>query len=182
MGYDMFLEDSGLGEEIDSPLSAWLHAMHVDPDAEVDDPNYFRANIWGMRELRGWMEPYGMLDWEEEFRFPSSEGFNVPKNEEGYWDEESEEYKALEAANDAVRDRDTGSVIPGAKLCSNDGWLVTPTEITNALVAYRQAVEEGAPQFPPEPEDAGRFDYKKFWNDWLAFLMRAVPAGGFRVW
>jgi hypothetical protein len=64
--------------------------------------------------------------------------------------------------------------IPGYKLSGSDNRLVTPEEITAALVRFEAARERGY-QFGGEPE------HEKDWNHWLRFIYCARGFGGFRV-
>ena len=115
---------------------------------EGDDPTYFRLNIWGMGKYRGLMDGLGMLNYTDAPEdWPDREDFKIPQitihpNYEGgkdYLDddESSSQYAAYEAASDAVRGfMPEGTGIALVKLCSNDGWIVTPEECESALVIW----------------------------------------------
>ncbi|MXM66103.1 hypothetical protein GR925_22290 [Streptomyces sp. HUCO-GS316] len=60
------------------------------------------------------------------------------------------------------------------KLGSNDGWLVTPEEITAALESYRTHSGDEVKVIVGDKE----LDY---WLKWIAYLERAQRHGGFRV-
>jgi hypothetical protein len=67
--------------------------------------------------------------------------------------------------------------IPLMKLGSNDGWLVHPEEITEAL-----AIHDTLP--PVTDADFGeddRWDTER-WDRWITFLRGAATHGGFKVW
>ncbi|GHO60047.1 hypothetical protein KSB_85220 [Ktedonobacter robiniae] len=61
--------------------------------------------------------------------------------------------------------------IPAYKFGSNDGWLVTPDELSAALAAYDACIADGVE--PPA---------FTWWGDWINYLRRAASHGGFRVW
>lgn len=58
------------------------------------------------------------------------------------------------------------------KLCSNDGWHVTPDEITSALAR----LEEAEVTFDEEFDGAGAY-----WDRWVAWLTLAAEHEGFEV-
>jgi hypothetical protein len=60
-------------------------------------------------------------------------------------------------------------VIPRHKLWTNDGWLVTPSELTAAL------------QHAPEVAMDRRQRPIPWWHQWLDYLDGARGHGGFRV-
>lgn len=74
-----------------------------------------------------------------------------------------------QAAREAIEDwLAAPPSVPGMaryKFVSNDYWVVTPQEITSALVRL-----DGQ----PEPD-------LWWWNDWVGFLRRAADYGGFEV-
>lgn len=83
-------------------------------------------------------------------------------------------------------------VIPVHKLCSNDGWHVTPNEIIGSftnLYAGGHSNDELPPWFEPNtygikvgygPE--GPPEVVEWWPKWLDWLWRASQHGGFRVY
>jgi hypothetical protein len=118
---------------------------------------YFRLNISGMSLFRGIMNRLGMVDWGAE---ASALGTDVNFSDKG---------------------------ISGYKLCSNDGWLVTPEELHNALSVYQSRAADRAEvmhqTFQLEfytPEDSKWLS--GYWRQWIAFLKRAEKHGGFRVY
>jgi hypothetical protein len=116
---------------------------------------YFRLNIFGMSEYRRHMEERGMLWWPQDHVQP-------------------EEDVAA----------DSGGVMPGHKFCSNDGWVVTTSEITRSLIALEAWEDRMRKLHGPEwrdplrsdPEDAG------YWDQWIRYLYVARAHGGVEVW
>lgn len=79
--------------------------------------NYFRANIWGMGEIRQLLDKAGALSHEDSPRFPDDKDF---KTDESYRE-----------ACDAIRKGEPPEhpqAVPLYKFCSNDGWVVWPNE------------------------------------------------------
>ncbi len=91
------------------------------------------------------------------------------------------------------------SGIQAHKLASNDGWLVSATEIRAALRTYdgitRERVVEvifadpsndGVPQIVIDFVGVRSKDEREadvaYWDRWIAFLRRAAENGGFRVY
>jgi hypothetical protein len=143
--------------------------------------SYFRLNIFGMGQYRGAMEEIGMLAWCGEPRWPELADFGVPITKTTYNgreyvepDEGSLEYAAYKAACDEVLAWTDTTVIAGHKLCSNDGWIVTPMEIARALDRWYEWKREHAITELLDDED--------YWNKWIAFLETAVKGGGFKVY
>lgn len=116
--------------------------------AEDAAGNYFRTSIRSMGPLRDFMEQRGMGHWEG------------PALGEGGTDYRVEGAKG----------------IPLGKLCSNDGWLVHPEEIREALAVNDALPAPADADFGDEAWDAGR------WESWLKFLRGAAEHGGFEVW
>jgi hypothetical protein len=125
---------------------------------------YFRLNIFGMNRYLDGMEALGMLDLRR-----------GPDNEE--WqriDFDGDEDKAqaeAEMLRTRTAERPTG--IPSFKFGSNDGWLVTPEEITAALERYEK---------PPAGWFEGHDIEEDYWDEWIEFLRKAIERGGFRVY
>jgi hypothetical protein len=159
------------------------------------DNDYFRLNIWGMGRYITLMRELGMVyassspgGWPEWKRYPDDEGrqgqFESAQEHLKYGEalEESIPDDVMQAARDHVAAEDEilrhhpagGRVIPSHKFSSNDGWVVTPDEITAALAVLdaRTDTDEIAAY---HTED---LDY---WHDWISYLRRAVDAGGFEV-
>jgi DnaJ-domain-containing protein 1 len=83
------------------------------------------------------------------------------------------EHDALLAASEAVLSWRPDDVlgICGWKLCSNDGWLVTPDECSEVAALYEEQgylVGDGT-----EPS---------YWSDWMFFIKEAAYHGGFLVY
>lgn len=155
---------------------------------------YFRLNIWGMRECREHMATAGMLlkdvpGWAK-YVAPSKRMF--PELPEAADDPDDEAYHdRIEAllqhaahhpdemdprvgywigpamVRDAAQNR---CGIATLKLCSNDGWLVTPEECRIALASYAAFVQR-------HPEHA----FPDWWPEWIVYLERGIVHGGFRV-
>jgi hypothetical protein len=104
--------------------------------------------------------------------------------------------KTWQDAVQAWKSYDHGGVIAGYKLCSNDGWNVTPAEITRALDAYaRWCAEQRDGQSWRDPKVVAETDASSawyevtqdeqgvtYWEKWLAFLDVSRDHGGFEVW
>lgn len=182
MGFDLYWENSATDEEVAS--------------SEDGEPEYFRLSVWEMAMALSWMELFGVLDASKlEKRLPQPVDFDlayVPKR----WDEDGNdtEYEPDSAeelylcAREAARDGDSGGPIPAYKLRSNDGWLVTATEIERSLGRYDERLpnRDNQPREIPVPvvEDGewnGEFEVFDWWGDWIDYLRAAVDHGGFRV-
>ncbi|MET9499556.1 hypothetical protein [Streptomyces sp. NPDC006552] len=147
---------------------------------------YFRLNIWGMGTARQLMGALDMLTDAAVPDFPTLEAYGLtehPDDPRHYPD--GPERKAaqlrltdnqrtyLEAVQ-ATIDRDPeGQGIASYKLVSNDGWLVSERELSDALAAWDKASlkdrQETLTEFP-------------WWNDWMNFLEYNATRGGFRVY
>lgn len=160
MGYDLYWDEQ---PEAVAEIGAKVRAaggFHKADDALRDEywaaegaaGNYFRTSLSSMGPLREVMEARGMGHWER------------PTNKTIY-DEDFAEFR-IEGAKG----------IPLGKLCSNDGWLIHPEEITEALFinASQSTVTEA--DFSSDAWDLER------WQRWLRFLRGAIEHGGVRVW
>lgn len=146
------------------------------------DLNYFRLNIHGMGRAREIMQRLGMVYDAER---PASAKFpNWHVDEHEPWDCEAENCPVPSGSNTCAQYREQrDKVLRWApldqegilveKLCSNDGWIVLPTECTQALEIWakhtaeiRAAVIKAAP----------------WWPGWLDFIRRASTNGGFKVY
>lgn len=153
------------------------------------DLNYFRLNIWGMSHAREIMERLGMLvDTERpaSLRWPD-------------WDYEANAHEPYDCEDDFCPEYDGPDPLTAmscvqwrkqqdqmlrwtpleeqgilyGKLCSNDGWIVLPSEIKEALDAYAKHSYEDRKAIEAE---------YRWWGDWLEFLRRAANEGeGFKV-
>lgn len=143
MGYDMYLRDR-------------------QPNDHRDD-FYFHLNVWGMSDARRLMDAAGMLCWPQ---YDSSQWNTLPPYDES--DPDGEGGPGYRLARDTLLAAHNGECpgIPGHKLCSNDGWIVTPPEIRAALASLRTYPVAA----PPE-----------WWPDWIEYLRRAEVRGGFEV-
>jgi len=97
------------------------------PDEGVDP--YYRQNIWGMGRMREAMETARMGYWSE------AEPISWPDPDD-YSDND-----ALEAALEPILSHhpDGGDGVPLFKLCTNDGWIITPPECEAAWSAWTKA-------------------------------------------
>lgn len=109
---------------------------------------YFRLNIHGMSRYRQAMAAMRMLDTR---RAPAG------------------------CTTEWTPDKPTG--IPVDKLCSNDGWLVTPAEIRAALASYGTLDPRDEAHILDECQVAD----PEYWGRWIDYLRRAADRGGFRV-
>jgi hypothetical protein len=172
------------------------HPTYVDAQAAVKsalrtlqaaDTGYFQLNIWGMSQYRDVMRQLGMV----------MDDYNLPP-----WPHEPDgltyqDIKAAEAPADGtslpvkseavayVKQRDAHLAwhpepvfgIALHKFGSNDGWLVTPVEITAALESYRMHhAEEVRVLLGDHKDEPG------YWLKWIAYLNRAQRRSGFRVY
>ncbi len=151
--------------------------------------SYFRLNDWGMGECRDLMFSFGMLTEEPAPHWPEPKWFGLTDDDQltddPEWYDDPEERAAVEAkqteadrafraAQRAVTEYDAGGIgIPAHKFYGNDGWLVTPRQITAALTAY-----EKAPQADKKAAEAAH----EWWPRWIAYLEFAKDQGGFRVY
>lgn len=167
MGYDMNFEDASEGEGDD----------------------YFRLNIFAMGRYATAMYELGMAaDGKSHPKWPElPDGVTWDDIEAVRYPEDND--KGLPAKPGAVAHEkahqrvlawhDDGIIgIAGHKFDSNDGWLVTPDEIGQAIDAYRKHSGEHVKSVLA---DAGikNIDY---WLKWIGYLERAQRHGGFRVW
>jgi len=139
---------------------------------ESEIGGYFRLNIFGMGAYRDIMDDFGMVNDD-----PAPPFIDAPEDID--WDKYHEDplsYPEYREADNAVLGFEGPSVgIPIVKLCSNDGWLVTPRQCAEAAVMGRRSLEEGFDPF----ESA---DDRLYFRKWLTFLEFSADRGGFRVW
>jgi hypothetical protein len=166
--------ESGANRQaVQSVIDAMVAARYRMPS------KYFRLNIWGMGVCAQAMHRLGMLDTAtKSLAWPEREAFGVDDKTWADWDwerpgEDAPEalrryYEAHEKALSHRPEKPTG--ICDFKFSSNDGWIVTPEEITAALATYDERIGGGAT--PPESD---------WWGDWIDYLRRAATRGGFRV-
>ncbi|MER5352544.1 hypothetical protein ABT093_19705 [Kitasatospora sp. NPDC002551] len=163
--------------------AAWLvwDAMWEARDEAMG--HYFRLNIWGMGSCRKAMAKLGMLTEQDHPAWPDPVDFGLPKDDPwGDGENEAEGGDALAEARERFEQAQKGVVeaepqpvtgIPLYKLCSNDGWLVTPAEIKAALTSWEAADESD------RRTAVGEHDWFPEWIDWLG---KAKERGGFRVY
>lgn len=123
------------------------------------DEGYFRANMSGMGLLRGIAGRFGMLNDEQ---LPS----------------ESLHPQSVEEFADHWVSTVPG--IPAAKISSNDGWYVAPSEIASALVRYGQL--STAARDAVYTEAAAQLgdavgDVRSYFEAFIDYLRRAEDAG-----
>ena len=121
--------------------------------AESKAGNYFRTSLSSMGPLREVMEKRGM-------------GHYLRPEDKSPYDEDYTEFRLKGTKG-----------IPLGKLCSNDGWLIHPAEIKEALVAN----SELPPVTDADFEADSNWDAER-WERWLRFLHGAIEHGGVRVW
>lgn len=119
----------------------------VEP-SDNENESYFRVASSSMKPMRDAMEKRGMAHWWG----PSMAVATV-------------DFRAVGHAG-----------IPLAKLSSNDGWLVHPEEIREALEADLKL----APVIQGDLGDPDRWDLER-WRQWITFLRGAADNGGFKV-
>lgn len=152
-------------------------------EMDVADKSYFRLNIWGMGAALEYMHRFGMLSEGDHPAWPEHEEFGLSDKE---WEAAEEQYYDADEDLDAVTSANgrkfieahqavlsaSGDTpgIPFWKLCSNDGWHVTPEECQAALDAYEAA---GKPEVEKE--------HREWWAEWLDYLAYSTTHGGFRV-
>ena len=151
--------------------------------------SYFRLNIWGMGVYVRAMAGLGMLCESDPGPWPEKpDGLDwdlIAKVEEGDLPLDPADPGLVGAASRyhlAVEEHlVTGSDsfgIPVHKLyTSNDGWLVTPGELIEALSAW-----DGKSEYERDQalEEAGIND-RDYWARWIEFMRAAIDHGGFRV-
>lgn len=161
------------------------------------DKSYFRLNIGGMGVYREAMTTLGMVFWD--YSMPT-----WPEAPEQLDDREYDEVYGLEdallsgessfapvkphvlayaeqrVAHLAWRPADQHG-IPGHKLGSNDGWHVTPQDITEALEAYRRHDGDRVRSLLKRAGVAGEDGDISYWLEWIGFLEYAREHGGFRT-
>lgn len=182
MGYDMYWrapredDNAGLAEAqkaFDEAVRARNAFPHGSPQAieaqklvettytglNSAERTYYRLNVWGMSRARELMNERGMLCTPGEIAYDE-----WPE----YVEEGTPERARYEAERDVLLAAHRGECpgIPVHKLCSNDGWLVLPGEITAALAAN----DKHAP-----PADV------EWWPEWIDWLRDAIDRDGFEV-
>lgn len=128
---------------------------------------YFRLNVWGMGGAREWLDKFDLLADAEHGPWPDSPDDTWPEREDV---EPGTPWADFYAAQDAILaehpNRDDPA-LPYYKLCSNDGWFVTPVECQALVGAWNQ---RGGP-------DSEAPDYVKEFVAWIDSVSRY----GFKV-
>lgn len=126
----------------------WVESSENESEDPFVSESYFRVGAFSMGPLRKIMRERGMgHDMRPAFLVYASTDFRT----EGH------------------------KGIPLTKLSSNDGWLVHPEEIKQALLA-----DILAPVIT-EDELGGESWDRERWESWLAFMRGAADHGGFKV-
>jgi len=170
------------GEEPDEELvKIEKERMAAWDELDRVERSYFRLNIWGMDICRRVMAEHGMTT----NRMPEEASFSrVPElvgEWEDHFDDEDDPITEFGRVHRQRQEEALSAVStePGIgvwKLCSNDGWHVTPDEINAALLN----APESAMAFS---EQLGKNVEIGWWPDWLRFLREAATeGGGFRVY
>jgi hypothetical protein len=143
------------------------------------DENYFRFAWTQMPRTLDAMSNFGMLTELPLPVFPDLSAFGLEwkdlrpgvEHDPGTLNRIAEFRSAFLAARDASEREPNG--IPRYKLDRNDGYLVTPAEITAALAAYEAHPQVAIAELPiGDPT----------WSRWIAFLRRAKTLGGLRTY
>jgi len=192
MGYDLYWVKPGGEEAATSPQMTFEDGDSGDAErGDTADPGYFRLNIWAMTETLTVMFSAGMITEFRWPRFPKPAAFGLADEPEHYdsngdeviYAPGSPEARYVSSYNEVFR-RDSGTTIPGFKLGTNDGWLVTPDEIRKSLIAYDRwcgdnGISSGTALLS---EDAGDLVELQWWDDWIEWLKKAADHGGFYVY
>lgn len=190
MGYDMYIQENEPAEEAareeaatptrdyfqlnNRGMAAACHAMRAFGmlDEETMHEPFPHAPAYGRSQHV--CPPFSPRRiWKVLFRRTVS-GVTEGMREYGKGDPCPPEPRApLRAAEARITDAqaETPTGIPAYKFGSNDGWLVTPDELTAALAAYDACIADGV-----EPPSF------TWWGDWIDYLRRAARHGGFRVY
>jgi hypothetical protein len=167
--------------------------------------SYFRLNIWGMSSYRRAMLELGMayegadvgewpawprqsrrtelvaealLEDEDPSEYLAKYGGTAEEKEPARGDELAVARAYFDQTTMLKREHPAGgTTIPLHKLCSNDGWVVTPAECLEALSAWYSRTES-------ERDDAlheAKIEDREYWSSWLNFLQLAAHCDGFEV-
>lgn len=188
--------------------SAETAAAQPAVDAAYEEMNrtrvsYFRLNIFGMRSYREVMDELGMVYESSSPEWPEPDNFGLTYDQVyamddaeesqpdstavGKWDSEEwanyTRYKEAHSAHLSAHSNDAPGIAIH-KLCSNDGWIVTPDECNSALEVYARAfpreLSDEAKEIINATQEGG--ESSNYWNQWLAFLASSANHGGFRVY
>ena len=152
------------------------------------DVTYFRANIAGMSWLRSVMLDLDMMalstmppKWPE----PGDFGTNWEEVEaaqtDGTRNERTGAFLNAQLSTRAARGHD-GDVMGEHKFGSNDGWIVTPSEIEASLRAYNECRTANPRIYTVTQERIDELGNRDFWERWLVFLEVCRLHDGMQVW
>ena len=148
------------------------------------DVGYYQLNVWGMAVCCEAM-------WKRRMVFVSDgasheDWASLPEVDINHDDGGAEYQKAETALLSRMEMEQVG--IPTHKLCSNDGWVVTPLEITGAIAQlemsglptprYRTDAQFGEWYIAGDDEEGEPIEW---WDAWIDWLKLAAEHGGFRV-
>jgi hypothetical protein len=138
---------------------------------KFDEPNYFRANSWGMGILRGAMKAAKVLDLNHK-----DPKWIEPENEKD-WDKVNKDVVAFRSKNK--------NKVPIGKFCSNDGWHLVEEECILLADAIEKLLKSGK-DIPYQDWFDGLVtltdDHKKYVQEFANFCRHCGTHGGFKVW
>lgn len=130
----------------------------------------FHLNVWGMGRYRDLMVRAGMMSYTDQTDPFPTDAFSEDEDGEEVISEAGQLYLTAKNPADA-----TGLAFH--KFCSNDPWITTPEEITEALDVWDQlSVNEQGDLLAGHGFDGNNIEH---WQKWLAYLRRAIGLGGF---
>ncbi|MGW2860961.1 hypothetical protein [Streptomyces sp. NPDC001205] len=155
-----------------------IYILNADKSYAVGDDHYFRIAYTAMPRMLDTMHRFGML---VELPLPETPalkayGLSAEQFVPGYRADTAtaqrlSEYRAaVLAILNAAPSQPAG--IAAYKLRYNDGFVVTPAEITTALAAYEAHPHATVSELPVGDQT---------WPHWVSFLRRAAERGGFRT-
>lgn len=157
---------------LNAPLQHDIHRQIVEPVlvhwSQLKAPETFRLNMWAMPRFVD-----AMID--ADMAHPSTSPI-TPEEWETLPDPD-EDWDAFLRAQDRLTAKHVTQdpTIPSHKFSSNDGWCVTPTEISHALRAWERYSEKVTPVLRPKVMQLTR------WELWIEYLRLAENNGGIRV-
>ena len=122
------------------------------PEGAVPE-TYFRLNIWGMTWVRYWFDKFDLLATNVEHGpWPDEPGGEYVEEEEAAPGTEWAEFYAAQRVVLAEHPNHDDPALPYYKLCSNDGWIVTPAECVALVATWRDrgGLESDAPDYVQE--------------------------------
>ncbi|MBO3681773.1 hypothetical protein [Streptomyces sp. NEAU-YJ-81] len=164
-------------EAAQEKVSAAYDAMH---EAHT---SYFRLGMWNMGECRAIMGHFDMLSLTDSPpEVPSLEAYGISSDEYYEYVENTDEapdpIRRFREAMDAYLSWAPAPVdgIAVHKLGSNEGWIVTTSEIHAALAAYEENRGKDPAFLSQLIEEAS------WWPQWIDYLTAAANHEGFRVY